>query len=349
VRVILLSERVSPPYDEGIKNVAVHLLQGMQSRGHITLALTTAGEDDAGLQLHNVPANRLLLSSALRKAVRGFQPDVIVYIPTACGTVYSLLRGQVLRAYHSRAQLALLLLQPRAHPAWAKPLVRCLRPNIVLAQSSKTVRPYCELGWRTGLLPPAVDADRFCPASLDQRAALRAQYGIPAGAKVVTHVGHLKGKRNLEEMLALRQSKGFHVLVAASTSTEQDATLRRQLEAHGATVVDEYVPRIEDIYRLSDAYVFLAQDETAAIDVPLSVLEAMACNLPVVCTPYGGLPDWFADGSGLAFWHGANGLADTVAAVMHSPVSTRCLVVERTWPEAAEELLKQVAVERSGR
>jgi hypothetical protein len=206
MRVALLSERMSPPYDEGIKNVAVHLLQGMQSLGHTTLALTTGGEDDARLHLRNVPANRLLLGDGLRNAVRGFQPDLILYIPTACGTVYSLLRGQVLRAYHSRARLVLLLLQPRAHPAWAKGLVRCLRPDLILSQSNKTARPYMELGWPTAFLPPAVDSARFCPATLGQRATLRGEYGIPADVKVVTHVGHLKGKRNLEEILALGQS-----------------------------------------------------------------------------------------------------------------------------------------------
>ena len=50
-----------------------------------------------------------------------------------------------------------------------------------------------------------------------------------------------------------------------------------------------YIPEVEDIYRLSDLYLFLAESDTAAIEVPLSVLEAMACNLPVICTPFGGL------------------------------------------------------------
>jgi glycosyltransferase involved in cell wall biosynthesis len=101
-------------------------------------------------------------------------------------------------------------------------------------------------------------------------------------------------------------------------------------------VIDTYVPNIEDIYRLSDLYLFLAESDTAAIELPLSVLEAMACNLPVVCRPFGGLRDFFAAGHGLFYWDGQPPLGDLVATALSTTSATRTLVEPYTWAAAAQ-------------
>ena len=157
---------------------------------------------------------------------------------------------------------------------------------------------------------------------------------------MVTHVGHLKGKRNLSQLLELQAQAGYHAVIAVSTSTEHDAMLKGALRSAGVTVIDRYVPDIEEVYCLSDVYLFLAVEDTAAIDVPLSVLEAMACNLRVVCTPFGGLPDLFEAGEGLLYWNGQAKLPDLVELALSAPCATRALVENRTWSAAAESLVQ---------
>ncbi len=343
MRIALVSERLRPPYDEGIKNFAIHLLRGLQACGHATLALTTEGESDPELGLQNVAANRLLLNEELREAVAGFEPEVILYIPTACGTAFSLVRGRVLHFYYPSSLLVLLLLQPRPQSPGARLLMRGLRPDLVLAQSTTTALPFRKLGWRTALFGPAVDSQRFRPASAADRSQLRSRFSVPEDRHVVLHVGHLKEKRNLLQVLTLHDTPGYHVLIVASTSTEQDARLGAELRSRGATVVDHYVADIENIYRLSDAYVFLAEEETAAIDLPLSVVEAMACNLPVVSTPFGGLPDSFREGDGLVFWQSSKDLRQAVDRAMKGRIATRNKVEGRTWQVMADELVGLVA------
>jgi glycosyltransferase involved in cell wall biosynthesis len=151
-------------------------------------------------------------------------------------------------------------------------------------------------------------------------------------------VGHLKTKRSLDAFLTLQELPDVHGIVVASTSTRPDEQVRASLHAAGVTVIDTYVPAIEDVYRLSALYLFLAESETAAIELPLSVLEAMACNLPIVTTPFGGLADVFPAGNGLIYWDGSTDLRALIDAALSSPSSTRSLVAARTWAAAAGTL-----------
>jgi glycosyltransferase involved in cell wall biosynthesis len=350
LRLLVFSERLGAPYDEGIKSLTSQLACALAVR-HDVLKLTTASADDERQGIRNVETNRLLLSPGLRSAVRGFGPEAIVYVPTACGTFFAFARARALRSHGGHALTALLTLQPRPHTAWDRWGMRRLTPDLVVAQSRRTVQTFGLLGCRTALLPPAVDAQRFRPSSAEEKASLRAKYGLPASATILTHAGHLRSKRNLTQMLALQGVGSYHVLIVASSSTAQEAPLLATIRASGATAITEYVPTVEDIYRLSDAYLFLAEEDTAAIEMPLSVLEAMACNLPIVCTRFGGLPDFFQEGRGVWYWDGrrasspalAQSLQDAVQAALASPCQTRALVESRTWVAAADGLVAHLS------
>jgi glycosyltransferase involved in cell wall biosynthesis len=155
-------------------------------------------------------------------------------------------------------------------------------------------------------------------------------------------VGHLKNKRNLAQIASLQVGERYHAVIVGSTSTEQDERLKQTLRDAGCTVIDDYVEDIADIYRLSDVYLFLAEEYTASIEMPLSVLEAMACNVPVVCTPFGGLPDAFQPGSGLVYWEGDSALLDCVDRALSAPCATRKLVEQHTWPALARTVVQNL-------
>jgi glycosyltransferase involved in cell wall biosynthesis len=336
---LVFSEHLRAPFDEGIKKLTTHLAQGL-GRNHRVLVLTSGGARDEAYGIENVDANRLLLSTRLGMMIRRFRPQAIVYVPTACGTVFSFLRARVLRFYGRSAPTVLITLQPRYYTVWGRWLIGRLSPDWVLAQSLSTAETLERLGCRSSLLRPAVDVQRFRPALAKERSALRTRYGVPAEATVVTHVGHLKDKRNLSHFVALQGSVGYHTVIVASTSTAQDMTLKATLRDAGTTVIDTYMTQVEDLYRLSDVYLFLAAEETAAIEVPLSVLEAMACNLPVICTPFGGLPDFFEQGQGLFYYLDGMDLRGLVEMAVATPCATRDVVQGYTWSAAAESLLQ---------
>jgi glycosyltransferase involved in cell wall biosynthesis len=90
---------------------------------------------------------------------------------------------------------------------------------------------------------------------------------------------------------------------------------------------------------LSDCYVFpLAPGDS--LTMPLSVLEAMACDLPVIATRFSGLVHAFTPGRGLTFVeHGADllSLVRAMLAVSGSPGS-RAMVQEYSWDSIANRL-----------
>ena len=128
MRICVLSERMAPPFDEGIKNYALHLAQGLRAE-HDVLALTALGRSAPELGVRNVPANRLLLSFPLARALRRFGADLIIYIPTACATLFSSLRTRFLKIHAQGAPVVEVALQVRRYGALSRLLMPLLRPD----------------------------------------------------------------------------------------------------------------------------------------------------------------------------------------------------------------------------
>lgn len=328
-----------PPFDEGIKNVAIQLASALMTEHEIVI-LTTSGHNIVAPSVTNVPANRLLWSTELQRRIQCACPDLVLYIPRACATLASFLRARVLQAYAGGARTVLVTLQPRSYGLLTRLALRHLTPNSgVIATSPHTVAELRALGCRALLWTPGVDIGRFSPADGDEKQRLRYRYGVTPDAWVLLHVGHIKEERGVEILQDL-QGDGVQVILVGSTSTIQNDTLAKRLQDAGILIIREYVSRIEEIYRLADCYLFLTTDDRSAIEVPLSVLEAMACNLPVITTRYGGLPALFSEGEGLFYLDDCGQLESKLrAARALARVATRAKVLPHDWPQAMRRLL----------
>jgi glycosyltransferase involved in cell wall biosynthesis len=340
MKVLFFSEALAPPADEGIKVVARNLLAEM-AREHTVFAATNRGPGIPELAVRRLPADRLLLGTELHREVRRFAPDLVVYLPTACATLPSFVRMRLLHRYARRAPTAMVALQPRRHGGLAGRLLRKLAAGPVWVQSERTAADLKALGVRALRLPPAVDSERFRPASPEERAALRQRYGIADDQFVLLHVGHINPNRNVRVLTGLQSEGGVQVVLVGSTSTVQERETLAGLQAAGARVITEFVPEIQDLYRMSDAYLFPVESPMGCIDMPLSVLEAMACDLPVVSTRFGGLPQWFPQAPGLAYFEGEAALQEAVRRVWNErPAGNRRLVEPLTWSAAAQALVR---------
>lgn len=331
-RLLVYTESISPPYDEGYKNFAYHLLAEAGRLPHVL----RIGCGDSGVIDEQVAPSKLLASAALRKAVRGFEPDVIVYLPVSSITPASFVRSRMLKRHGGGVPVAMVGLQPRRTGS----ISRLFAPDTVFVQSEAGRASLEKAGIKAGIVRAGVDSERFRPADKNEKAVLREKYGIPADACVALHVGHINERRNLRIFAGL---EGVLPVIIGSSSTDTDRSLALWLKEQGVIVIDGFVESVEEIYRLSDVYVFPVQDYAAAVEMPLSVLEAMSCNLPVVTTKFGGLRDAFDEGDGLFYVDNAGQIREKSAEIIKGvEANTRSRVKEYSWSGIFEKFFGEV-------
>jgi len=130
------------------------------------------------------------------------------------------------------------------------------------------------------------------------RAAARAELGVPDGAVLVGTVGRLSREKNLDLFVDLavalaRESSSARFAVVGD-GPRRDALARSIREAGLAERVALTGPR-SDVPRLLAAMdVFVMTSDTEGL--PNAVLEAMAAGLPVVATRVGGVRELVSDG-----------------------------------------------------
>jgi glycosyltransferase involved in cell wall biosynthesis len=145
-----------------------------------------------------------------------------------------------------------------------------------------------------------VDSTRFRPSD-DSRSSIREQLGLAEDRPMALHVGHLRRSRGLEPLVELAADEAVSVVLIASTATEPEIEIEIRLRKAGVRIVREFLPQVERWYQAADVYLFPVTDLQGSIEIPLTVLEAMACGTPVASTPFGGLPSFFASTESLRF------------------------------------------------
>ena len=185
------------------------------------------------------------------------------------------------------------------HPHWsylASVTFRFFRPDAVVVQSDRW-KAYClQLGLKLWDRPiVGVDLNRFRPVSSTEKQRIRGELELPKKKKIVLHVGHLNKGRNLLHMTKL-VGKDVLPVIVGSTSVQPDRGLVSCLESAGIIVIHRYLENIEKFYQAADCYVFPTIDPRFCVQIPLSIVEAIACGLPAVSTKFEGLPLLFPEG-----------------------------------------------------
>ncbi len=317
LRVLLVSDTQGND-DEGMKKIARMLASELNDMADIHAQVVSPNE-----------ASKLASSF-----------DILHYIG---GPTYrSVLLSGVLKRRNKNLHTILTF----TNPFWgllANILVRIFRPDHVIV-ASRYWRDWAEKrGLSNSMFSiSGVDQNRFVSIAKNDREKLRRQLKLPLEKIIALHVGHLKYDRNLTLLLEAQSDPGIQVVIVGSTTTEQSKGLVANLEGAGCIVIGSYQPRIQEYYQAADCYVFPTVDKKAAVQVPLSILEAMSVGIPVISTPFGGLPSLFKDGVGLFFITQneakAGGLAKKVRTTIAAKSAGRDMVEECSWSAISARL-----------
>jgi glycosyltransferase involved in cell wall biosynthesis len=176
-----------------------------------------------------------------------------------------------------------------------------LRADAFVSMSSDITREYLAHGVasaRIASIPQTIDIQRFRPATAKDRAALRIQLKLPADRRILVFTGRLVSWKGLP--ILLRAWRAIHprhpdtllLLVGGGSADiynceDELKTFVRENDLSDSVRFTGDVDNVQDYLRASDAFVFPTLNEAFGV----SLIEAMACGLPVVSTDNGGIKD----------------------------------------------------------
>ncbi len=156
-------------------------------------------------------------------------------------------------------------------------------------------------------LPPALDPSML--RDLPSRDDARRRLGLPAEAPVVLFLGNYSPWKGVEDLLramkAVRRRFPEALLLAAWGEPYEWSGNRREavlglVASLSLEQAIRHVGIVEDVrtvLRAADVLVSPFHCTCKVLDYPLSILEAMACERPVVATRVGGVPEILANGA----------------------------------------------------
>jgi glycosyltransferase involved in cell wall biosynthesis len=177
------------------------------------------------------------------------------------------------------------------------------------------------------------------PTSNFEKRKLREQYNIQKDKFTILHVGHLTANRNLGIFTEL--SKENQIIIVSSKYITTNHKLLNNLQDAGCITFQGYFPNIEEFYQLSDCYLFPVMPGNSIL-CPLSIMEAMSCNLPVITTDFDGIKTFFKEGEGLTFAKRKEEFLDAIENNKKRDISvvTRKKVEEYSWQNITMKIVE---------
>ena len=265
---VIISDCLTLDPVEGAQMLAQRLVREAGEGATVICAPSTSADED----WHPVLTGSLVPRAAL-ELVRLLGPTEVWWLPAGGLSFAVLMRLVLLHLVVPQARVRLVLLQCHRRPRrWMARLVGSF--VTVVAGNAADRRRFGAVGLATELLAPETPEDRVSTLT---RSQARSLLGLPQDARVHLHVGHATAGRNLRALGPLAD-QDLLVLVISPRFPLDQAVLPG---GPGVVLVSERV-EVGHYYRAADTLVFPVVDPNAVISMPMSIVEALGNQLPVV-------------------------------------------------------------------
>lgn len=295
-------------------------LEDLRDR-HVELCDLLAAE---GYSTHTVPARSAFDPAMIPRflsIVRSFRPnllhshdyksDALIYL------VGKLLRLPCVSTVHGNLRHTRALRRYEKWDAWM--LCRFRGIAVVSEERADEVRRYGVPAERLTVITNGIDTKRFQP--IRNRAACRSALQIPPDGPLVGIVGRLSEEKGHTVLLEALQDLP-HVRVVVVGEGELDHPLRTAAVNLGVSDRVHFLGRRENMPEVYGALDVLALPSFSE-GLPLTVIEAAACGVPIVATPVGDIPRVVINGqTGLLVEPGnPRALRDALSHVLDGPTA----------------------------
>lgn len=307
-RILLLTRPICPPWDEGSKNFAATLAK---HAGDFEIHLLTCGsafaEASADKKVNiiehpiytspkwnwtqKIRAYIFLIREFFLKGGKSFDIVHSFFTPTWLN-VFALklcLRNKKIKTIQTLATL-------RDDLYDAGKLKKIIHADYTITYSDYAKDKLQELGFdNVKRIYPGIDMNLYAPAPKNPE--LMKKYKTEGSDFVINYTGEYVRLRDMDDVVEAfvdlaKQNNIFKLHLAVRVKNEKDAQkkreVRKRLERAGildrVAFVDDGGYTMEEIYNLADISIFPARTMAGKFDIPLAVIEAMACAKPVIAT-----------------------------------------------------------------
>ncbi len=212
--------------------------------------------------------------------------------------------------------------------------LRSRRAAAICYASARAQRQHEALGYRgrSVVIPTGVDPARYLP-SPDERRRRRGVIGVAPDVMVIGHVGRWHAVKDQATLIAgvgeaFRRGVPGHVLLLGTGLDRGNTALARRLHAAGLGARATCLGPRDDVsawLAACDVVVLSSRAESS----PLSVLEAMATEVPCVVTDVGGCADLVGDTGVVVPVARPEAIADALVEVFHAGADGRAAMGRR--------------------
>lgn len=336
----IICETAYPPFDEGIRKYAFKLGETFAKQGHHVCNISRVKNWNTAkkyIKTDTIPKNKFFLSYNFFRKIK--KMDLVIYIPSSSETVPSFIRYKLISIFASSS--ALILMQPNLTSLLRKSVIRFLRPQNLYTLSVSLKRKYEKNRLKVKIINAGVDINKFQPVKEEKREMLRRKWNLPVNKILLLHIGHISSNRNLGILTNLPSKYKVTILESTSYKDRKNIELEKKLKEAGIIIKSEYIENIEEFYQAADLYIFPVINSKGAIGFPLTVIEAMACNIPVLSTPFGLLPTVVHENNGVRFFNNKNEMLKLLDSDINNFMKNnpRDYIKKKfTWKKIAEKL-----------
>ena len=304
-KILLFTRPLVPPWDEGSKNLAFQI--ALHSQGDFCFHLLT---DQSGLLEKELPfekklclkteplffSGRLDWKNKTQLMKRIFQPnlkaDLIHFLFTP-----RLVTSRIFRWRLKNKPVKTIQTIATLNDEWVdKPQLakKILFADLVVAQSRHTLQRLEKLGLNARLIYPGIDLKKFIPTGQDEN--LGKELGIHPNDFVLLFTGEYDRLEATDDILEAfyllekqKQTEKLKIILACRLKTARDRKIKQTVQTEIARrgwkknfVFLDFAEDMVKLYNLADLNIFPVRKMAGKFDIPLVLIESMACGKPVL-------------------------------------------------------------------